>query len=94
MRDDIIYQGSDGRFHGEADLWEAFEAGTWTPCCWDENTGKEWIETDDGTLLLLIPIPRRALPDGLHIQQDVDGLRITGKPNHECSSDHTEGESE
>lgn len=71
-----VYRCSDGRYVGEADLWERFESGRWKPFCWDQKTGREWVETTDKELLLLIPISRHALPEDRHIEIDADGARI------------------
>jgi hypothetical protein len=75
-----LYRSSDGRYFGSADLWERLEAGDWTPCCWDEETGEEWVETRDGELLALQPISPQAVPDRVEISHDVDGVRITRRP--------------
>jgi len=76
MGERIVYESSDWRYFGEARLWEKFESGTWEPCAWDPETGREWIETDDGDLLMLIPISRHALPGWADVTHYPDGARI------------------
>jgi hypothetical protein len=72
-----LYRSSDGRYFGDADIWERLESGEWKPCCWDEETGEEWVETRNGELLELQPIPSQAVPDWIDIDHDVDGVRLT-----------------
>lgn len=76
MGDGTVYQSSEGEYFGDAEVWERFESGMWVPCCWNAETGKEWVKTQDGDLLLLIPISRHALPDWNSISHDADGIRI------------------
>lgn len=77
MGDDTIYQSSRGGFFGDADVWEQFESGAWTPCCWDDETGEEWVETRRGDVLLLMPVRERELPEWVHVEHHDDGLRVT-----------------
>lgn len=76
MRRGAVYICSDGRYVGDADVWERFESEVWRPCCWDTETGYEWVETNDGELLLLVPVARSFLPDWMHVEQDADGIRV------------------
>jgi hypothetical protein len=50
------YARSDGGYCTEIELWERLEAGEWTPCCWDPESGEEWVETDSGELIALVPV--------------------------------------
>ena len=73
-----LYRSSDGRYFGDADLWEQLESGAWKPCCWDTDTGEEWVETQDGELLGLQPVPPHEVPDWVEIDRDEDGARTGG----------------
>ena len=76
MGDGTVFQTSEGVYIGDAEVWERFESGEWTTCCWDTETGREWVETQEGDLLLLIPVSQYALPANTTITDDPDGLRI------------------
>lgn len=54
--------GSDIGYCDDVDIWERFESGAWTPCCWDSEAGIEWIETEGGELLVLKPIAEERIP--------------------------------
>ena len=56
MGESTVYERSDGGCCTEGELWHRLEAETWTPCCWDPETGEEWVETESGELLRLVPI--------------------------------------
>lgn len=79
MREKTVYKTSTGQYFGDGDLWERFESGAWTPCCWDEETGKEWVRTEHEDLLLLRPIPQDALPDWVAVEHDAKGVRLTSR---------------
>lgn len=72
-----IYRGSDGQYYGDVDLWKRFEPGIWIPCCWDEESGTEWVETEAGDLLVLIPTSRATIPYQVQIEQVAAGLSVT-----------------
>lgn len=78
MRGGAVYICSDGRYVGDADVWERFESSAWKPCCWDAETGYEWVETEEGELLLLVPVSPSFLPDWMAVEEDADGIRIGG----------------
>jgi hypothetical protein len=80
MGNGSLYRSSDGRYFGDADVWERFETGDWTPCCWDTETGEEWIETRDGDVLRLRPVPAHVVPDWVEVDRDADGVRTSGRP--------------
>lgn len=71
-----VYAGSNGRYYGDRDIWERLESGEWRPCCWNPETGTEWIETEAGELLVLEEIPRNELPESLALSQEEDGVSI------------------
>jgi len=71
-----VYRCSDGRYFGDVEIWERFESGAWTPFCWEETTGREWVETRNGELLFLVPVSERALPDSTQLARDNGGLRV------------------
>ena len=62
------YDGSDGATYADTDIWERLESGAWTVCCYDAETGQEWMTTADGRLLHLDPVPdavdEQARPSG------------------------------
>ena len=51
-----VYQGSNGRYYGDVDVWERLEAETWIPCFWDVTSGEEGVKTREEQLLALIPL--------------------------------------
>ncbi|WP_129113199.1 hypothetical protein [Halegenticoccus tardaugens] len=67
-----VYEGSDGRYYTECDLWERFESDTWRPCMWEPETGREFVETDRADLLSLAPVDAVDLPDGVEIRYEGD----------------------
>lgn len=77
MKEETIYKSPDGRYFGDLDIWEQFESGAWTPVCWDEETGEEWVRTDHGEVLVLRPVSRDAVPDWAHVEHEGNGIRLT-----------------
>lgn len=76
-----VYKCTDGCYYGDADVWAQFESGAWTPCCWDEETGKEWVETRQDQLLVLTPTSRHTVSEGTQIEHVADGLSVSaGQP--------------
>ncbi|SEP18577.1 hypothetical protein SAMN04487948_11953 [Halogranum amylolyticum] len=71
-----IYRGSDGEYYGDVDLWERFESGVWTPQCWNTETGREWVETQDDEVLCLTPIARRSVAEETHLERVCGGIRV------------------
>jgi hypothetical protein len=71
-----IYRCTDGRWYGDAQLWARFERGVWTPCCWDTESGTEWVETTTGDLLELRPVLQTALPADVTVAPTDAGLWI------------------
>lgn len=59
-----VYRCSDGRQYTGVEIWERFESGAWTPCCWDTRTGCEWVGTRDDDLLTLWPVSTTVPDDG------------------------------
>lgn len=53
-----VYVGTDGRLYSDEDIWPRLETETWTVCCWDNETGREVVETEEGELLFLTPFAR------------------------------------
>ena len=80
MKTNSIYRCSDGHYYGDAEIWEQLESGTWTPCCWDPESGTEWVETTEGELLVLEPIARSDLPDGVHTERVTAGTAVKRGP--------------
>jgi hypothetical protein len=58
-----VYQGSNGHYYGEADIWRHLETDTWNVFCWDSTTDTDWVETPDDRILELTPIDHATLPD-------------------------------
>ena len=71
-----IYACSNGRYYGCVQLWERFEADSWTPCCWDTESGREWVYTATDELLCLTPVAPAAVPDRFEIERCEEGLRV------------------
>lgn len=86
MGNDTIYHGSDGQYYGEVDVWERFESGEWSPVCWDERSGEEWVETTDGDLLALAPVPTTDSPEWLEVEITPVGARIRNLYPHPTPS--------
>lgn len=72
-----IYECSNGGYYGDRDVWKRLEAETWNVCCWDETSGTEWVETEDGELVVLTPISRNDLPNWVQVERAADGLNVT-----------------
>lgn len=72
-----IYEGSNGRYYGDVDLWSRFEQGRWSPVCWDCESGTEWVETEREELLVLEPIPTSESPDWIRLNYMNAGVSIT-----------------
>jgi hypothetical protein len=83
MKTSSVYRCSDGHYYGDAEIWERLESGTWTPCCWDTASGTEWMETETGELLVLEPIARSALPDGMSTERVTAGTAVKPSPTTE-----------
>mgnify|MGYP006272700461 FL=1 len=81
MGDGNLYRGSDGCYYGDVDIWEQFESGSWTPCCWNTETGTEWVETSDGELLRLVPVSQRSSSAEPHVEHVRAGLRVVSRPS-------------
>jgi hypothetical protein len=77
MAEETIYECSDGSYYGDVDIWERFESGVWAPCCWDEDSGTEWVETRSDELLVLTPVPLSSVPDHIQIERVATGLSVT-----------------
>jgi len=52
------YSGSDGRTYTDEQIWERLEAGAWRVCCWDTESGTEWVVDAREDLLCLVPTGR------------------------------------
>lgn len=79
MGGDGVYRGSDGRFYGEVDLWEHLEAGRWRPLCWNADTGVEWVERADRSLLALTPVSRSRAPERVDVERTPRGLTVVAR---------------
>nr|WP_244531654.1 hypothetical protein [Halogranum amylolyticum] len=76
MTTNTVYRSSDGDYYGDVEIWERLESGTWTPCCWDTESGKEWMETRDGELLILEPISQNELPESVQTERVTTGTAV------------------
>lgn len=56
------YRCSNGQYYDEEDVWERLEAGVWRPCCWDTETGTEWMEVHGRSLVCLEPVDAETVP--------------------------------
>lgn len=75
-----MYRCSNGRFYGDVDLWERFESGEWSPCCWDEESGTEWVYATTDDLLTLTPVPPSEIPTGVTVTATEGGVRVESTP--------------
>lgn len=64
-----IYRSDDGRYYSTVELWRHFESGEWDPLGWDEETEKEWVETEDGEIIELTPITVSELPATVTVKE-------------------------
>lgn len=71
-----IYECSDGNYYGDADIWARFEAGEWTPVNWDDESGTEWVETEDGEMLTLEPVAQSELPQNVAVEPVAAGVTV------------------
>lgn len=71
-----LYQDSQGTYWSDVQVWEQFEADRWNPCCWDSESGQEWVETVDGELLALTPVAPADLPDDVQFSVVEEGLLV------------------
>jgi hypothetical protein len=78
MERNTVYRCSDGCYYGDVDVWERLESGEWTPCCWDTDSGMEWMETQDGELLVLEPTSQSALPERVQTECVAGGTVVPG----------------
>lgn len=74
-----VYACSDGTYYGDVQVWERFESGAWQPCCWDDDSGTEWVVTSDGDLLTLTPVSHEDLPDRTNVERVAAGVVVTGE---------------
>lgn len=54
------YECTDGRTYTDEQIWERLESGAWRTCCWDTETGTEWVVDDTDDLLCLVPTELRS----------------------------------
>ncbi len=74
-----VYRGSDGRYYGDVDIWERLESGAWRPCCWDTESGDEWMGTSEGDLLALSPVAWETLPLRVRTERVEDGVSVVAR---------------
>jgi len=74
--DNTLYECSNGEYYGNADIWERLEAGQWTPVDWDDDSGTEWVENQDGDVLRLDPVSEDSLPAEAAIVETAAGLAV------------------
>lgn len=84
-RNATIYQGSDGKYYGNIDVWNRFETGVWDPCCWDEESGTEWVRTEENELLVLTPVLEDDLPDWVEVEYVAIGTTVDPLPSTETA---------
>ena len=73
---ETIYECSDGGYYSDVQVWERLESEAWRVCCWEAETGREWVENEDGELLMLDPISRSELPSGVQIERASTGVLV------------------
>ncbi|MFB6125246.1 MAG: hypothetical protein ABEJ59_04740 [Halanaeroarchaeum sp.] len=59
------YRGSDGRTYTDEEIWYRLETGAWRVCCWDAESGTEWVEANSATLLSLVPVDAEGTPTSI-----------------------------
>ncbi|MFC4360450.1 hypothetical protein ACFO0N_21095 [Halobium salinum] len=74
--EETVYRSSTGEFVTESQIWARFEAGDWTPCCWDTETGREWVGTTDDELLALSPVDDERLPAYVRLERSERGYVV------------------
>lgn len=74
--EETVYHSSKGEFVTGSQIWERFESGEWTPCCWNPTTGEEWVGTAADELVALSPVDRATLPTEVHLERHGPGLVV------------------
>jgi hypothetical protein len=74
--DNHLYECSDGNYYGNAEVWNRLEAGQWTPVDWDDESGTEWVENQDGDVLRLDPVSEDTLPPDVQVVETETGVRV------------------
>ena len=75
-----MYQGSDGDYYSEDELWRQYESGRWQFCMGEVDTGREVVQTETGDLLTLTPVREGRL--GFVFDDDTE----RGRANEERTS--------
>ncbi len=75
-----VYQGSNGRYYTDLEVWERLEAEEWTPLAWDSASGDEWMSTPAGDVLHLKPIAPPDLPPTVTLEAVEDGYLARADP--------------
>ncbi|MWG36298.1 hypothetical protein [Halomarina oriensis] len=76
---EAIYRCSTGEYVSETQIWERFEDGSWTPYCWDDENGTEWVKTPSGRSLKLVPVASGMLPVGTSVVSRGQGVAVEAK---------------
>lgn len=76
-----LYRCCNGRYYGDVDVWTKLESGEWSSCCWNIESGEEWMHTREETLLHLKPIPPSALPEGVEWKHAEGGFHVVSEPH-------------
>ncbi|AFK20096.1 MULTISPECIES: hypothetical protein [Haloferax] len=76
-----FFSCSDGQYYSDVQIWERLENDVWHVCCWDPEDGSEWVETNEGTLLHLVPVAEEQLPHTV-TTESVDGGQIVVARSH------------
>ena len=71
-----FFRTEGGRYLSTTERWWYLESGEWTPLRWEEATGKEWFETEDGDLVELTPVPESDLPSGTDVEETPYGVVV------------------
>lgn len=79
MTEGTVYSCSNGQYYGDVDVWEHLESGTWKPCLWNPESGEEWVEKQDGELLVLVPVSRSSLPKQVQTESVAAGISVSCK---------------
>lgn len=74
--DSEIYEGSDGQYYGNVDIWQRLEAEEWRPIDWDRESGMEVVKTIDGKLLELEPVSESSLPKDVELVETEVGVMV------------------
>lgn len=81
-----IYEGSDGQYYTDWQVWRNFESNRWKAFCWKEDSRWEMVETSQGDLLVLNPISKSELPDDVVVEYSEMGAEVVTRTEYNAEN--------